>query len=60
MSKTVHNNGTYFTDGRIASISGVSIVMTRVYLRESPKYFPNRLWWWLADKFTVTVTGEEL
>lgn len=60
MSKAIHNNGAYFTDGRIARIDGMSIVISRRYLREAPKYFPDRLWYWLADKFTVTVIGDEL
>jgi hypothetical protein len=45
-------------DGKIGSISGVSFVRTHVYVKEAPRFIPDRLWYWLADKITHTVAED--
>lgn len=44
-------------DGKIGVISGVSIVRIHVYVRKAPKFIPDRLWYWIADKITYTVSA---
>lgn len=46
------------TDGKIGRIDGVSFIRTHVYVKESPKFIPDFLWYWLADKLTFTITEE--
>lgn len=43
-------------DGKIGRVNGVSFVRVHVYVKTPPKLFPQRLWYWLADKFTHTVS----
>lgn len=43
-------------DGNIGRIDGVSFIRTHVYVREAPKLIPDRLWYWIADRITYTVS----
>jgi hypothetical protein len=43
-------------DGKIGQVSGVSFVRVHVYVKENPRWFPARLWYWLAEKFTHSVS----
>lgn len=47
------------TDGKIGQIRGVSFVRVHVYVKTPPRFIPERLWYWLADRFTTTVTEVE-
>ena len=47
------------TDGKIGRIDGVNIVRTHTYVREAPRWCPDFLWYWIADKITYTVTRNE-
>jgi hypothetical protein len=42
-------------DGKIGRIGGVSFVRIHVYVKEAPRWIPDRVWYWLADRITHTV-----
>jgi hypothetical protein len=46
-------------DGKIGNINGCSIVRLHVYIKTPPKFIPSKLWYWLAEIFTITVSESE-
>jgi hypothetical protein len=38
----------------IGQVYGIEVYETHVYIKSLPKYFPKRLWFWLASIFTET------
>lgn len=46
-------------DGKIGRISGVSFIRTHVYVREAPRWIPDFVWYWLAERLTYTVSERQ-
>lgn len=56
--KEEHPTMVVSSDGKIGTVittTMVSVIRTHVYVKQAPRLIPNRLWYWIADRITVTI-----
>jgi hypothetical protein len=59
MSEEHHPTMFVSSDGKIGQINGVSFIRTHVYAKTPPKFIPSRLWYWIVDLVTYTVSESD-